>query len=153
MPRNTRTQRHPAYGSLLLAMTIEPEEIGRRIKAARDKQLWTQMGFAQVANVSVSTVQRWESGQLPPVRELIRIAELLKVDPGEFVEIPAQAEPLTRENIADVMNEWVDIIRVDSKLRDELRLDRAETAKRFDETQEMLRMLMASVHAIEQRLG
>jgi transcriptional regulator with XRE-family HTH domain len=33
--------------------------------------------FALKAHVSPSAVTRWESGKLPPVRELMRIADLL----------------------------------------------------------------------------
>jgi transcriptional regulator with XRE-family HTH domain len=47
---------------------------------------WTQLAFALEADVSPSTVTRWESGKLPPVRELMRIAELLGVSPEELVE-------------------------------------------------------------------
>lgn len=80
------TQTAPFPGTLLLAMQIDPHEIGRRIKAARVRKGWTQMDLAVEGKVSVSSVQRWEGGGMPPLRELFRIAELLEVDPAEFVE-------------------------------------------------------------------
>jgi len=76
-----------AHGTLLLAVAMDPKEIGRRIKAAREMKGWTQLAFALEANVSPSTVQRWEGGQLPPVRELMRVSELLEVDPQQLVEL------------------------------------------------------------------
>lgn len=80
------TQRATVSGSLLLASVMEPKEIGKRIQAARKRRYWTQAEFAREANVSLSSVTRWEAGALPPVRELIRLADLLGVDPEELVE-------------------------------------------------------------------
>src|SRR5690242_2765177 len=75
-----------AHGTLLLAVSLDPKEIGQRIAHARAQKGWTQLAFALEADVSPSTVTRWESGKLPPVRELMRIAELLGVSPEELVE-------------------------------------------------------------------
>jgi transcriptional regulator with XRE-family HTH domain len=72
--RNVTTQESRSFRTLLLAVAIDSDEIGRRIKRAREGRGWTQLVFASEASVSPSTVQRWESGRLPPVRELIRIA-------------------------------------------------------------------------------
>lgn len=80
------TQITPQFANVLLAVAIAPEEIGRRVKAARERKHWTQLEFAREANVSPSTVQRWERGQLPPVRELVRVAPLLDVEVDELVE-------------------------------------------------------------------
>lgn len=83
--------------NLLLVATVDPMEIGRRIKQAREQKGWTQLVFALEANVSPSTVTRWESGKLPPVRELIRVAQLLGVDPDYFVgdDGPLAPRPVT----------------------------------------------------------
>ena len=75
-----------AHGTLLLAVSLDPKQIGRRIADARNQKGWTQLAFALEADVSPSTVTRWESGKLPPVRELVRIAELLDVSPETLVE-------------------------------------------------------------------
>lgn len=91
-----------AHGTLLLAVSLEPKEIGRRIAAARARKGWTQLAFALEADVSPSTVTRWESGKLPPVRELIRIAELLEVSPEELVE---PDDPEREERIEHLENE------------------------------------------------
>jgi transcriptional regulator with XRE-family HTH domain len=86
MSHNVTTQQHPHFAKFLLAVAIEPKEIGRRIKAARKRKGWTQLQFSYEANVSPSSVQRWEGGQLPPVRELMRISDVLGVEANEFVE-------------------------------------------------------------------
>jgi transcriptional regulator with XRE-family HTH domain len=73
---------------------LEPKEIGRRISAAREKRGWTQMRFANEANVSMSSVQRWEAGKLPPVRELMRLAEVLGIPTEDLVEPEENVETL-----------------------------------------------------------
>lgn len=80
------TQWTASHGRLLLVATVDPREIGRRIKKAREAKGLTQLAFALDANVSPSSVTRWEAGKLPPVRELMRIAELLGVEPDYLVE-------------------------------------------------------------------
>ena len=77
---------------LLLAMSLDPQEIGERIRAARLRKGWTQLQLALEASVSPSTVARWERGGLPPVRELIRLAGVLGVPAEDLVEdqLPAQ---------------------------------------------------------------
>ena len=95
MNHNTATQFAPIHGTLMLPVSFEPQEIGQRVAAARTRKGWTQLQFAMEANVSPSTVARWEAGKLPPVRELVRIAEVLGVDVNEFVE-PAVNEEAGR---------------------------------------------------------
>lgn len=92
MTSNLTTRNGRSFRRLLLAVSIEPQEIGRRIAAAREKRGWTQMVFAQTANVSVSSVQRWERGDLPPVRELIRLAGVLGIEAEQLVEVDPTAE-------------------------------------------------------------
>lgn len=88
MSSNVATQWTRTHGKLLLAVSLEPKDIGRRIASARDAKRWTQVQFALEANVSPSSVARWEAGLLPPVRELIRIAGVLDVEPDWLVEPP-----------------------------------------------------------------
>ena len=59
------------------------------------------MTFAQEAHVSMSSVQRWERGQFPPIRELIRLAGVLGVDPEELVEL----EPTSEDQFAALRDE------------------------------------------------
>lgn len=88
------TQTPPSYGTILLVLALAPEEIGHRIKDARERRGWTQLQFALEANVSPSTIQRWEAGKLPRVRELIRVADLLEVPAEHLVE---PVEPSDRD--------------------------------------------------------
>lgn len=92
MSQNAGSQNHRSFRTLLLAVSIEPQEIGERLRAARERRGWTQMAFANEANVSMSSVQRWESGSLPPIRELIRLAGVLGIDPEILVEIAPTEE-------------------------------------------------------------
>lgn len=91
------TQIDRSFRTLLLAVSIEPQEIGKRIKATRERQGWTQADFAREADVSLSSIQRWERGELPPVRELIRLAGVLGVEADALVELePTGDERLDR---------------------------------------------------------
>lgn len=101
--RNLATQQHRSFRTLLLAVSIEPTEIGERIKAARERKGWTQLAFAREANVSPSSVQRWEAGGLPPIRELIRLAGVLGVATDELVE--QTEEP---HSLAEIQKELAD---------------------------------------------
>lgn len=105
MSSHTTTRWTPPRGKLLLAVAMEPHEIGQRIAEARTRKGWTQMAFALQANVSMSTVTRWEGGKLPPVRELIRIAGILEVEPESLVEpnpTPDSELQHLREEVAEL---------------------------------------------------
>ena len=84
----TTTQTAVSLGRLHLLVALDPQEVGRRIALARQRKGWTQLAFALAANVSPSSVSRWERGALPPVRELVRVAAVLEVDVAELVEEP-----------------------------------------------------------------
>lgn len=120
------TRGNDFYARLLLEVTIAPEEIGRRIKAARHRRGWTQLQFAAAANVSPSSVQRWEAGKLPPVRELMRLADVLEIATEELVEVePVSQDGAVLELLVEVREEQR---RADALLRElaaELRQDRA----------------------------
>lgn len=112
------------HGTLLLAVSLEPHEIGRRIAAARQNKGWTQLTFAIEANISPSTVARWEAGKLPPVRELMRIADVLGVEPEAFVEPPTSASAdvdSLRQAVREELGEVIDLMR-----SIEARLERVE---------------------------
>lgn len=72
-----------------MTAALTSQEIGRRIKAARKAKFWTQVQLAAHAEVSPSSVARWERGILPPVKELVRVAAVLDVAPDTLVELPA----------------------------------------------------------------
>lgn len=63
------------------------------------------MDLAREANVSLSSVQRWERGELPPVRELIRLAGVLGIEPEELVEL----EPNGSDQIAALRGEVAEL--------------------------------------------
>lgn len=127
MARQSTTQIAETYGTLLLAVSIAPSEIGGRIKRAREGKGWTQMVFAQEANVSMSSVQRWERGDLPPVRELMRISDLLGVATEELVE-PEEAAQSSEEILRRLATEAERFERLNDRL--ELLLQEPNTLPR-----------------------
>lgn len=104
----------PAHGKLLLVMSLDPHEIGRRIKSARDAAGLTQLDLALKANVSPSTITRWEAGKLPPVRELVRLSGVLGVEPGYLVEGSDDESP--SDDRITGLEEQVAALRQDQKL-------------------------------------
>ena len=83
-------------------VSVAPAEIGQRIKAARKRKQWTQLEFAWEAKVSLATIQRWEKGKLPRVRELIRVAELLDVSTDELVQAEDEGNDGTQARLARI---------------------------------------------------
>ena len=86
MRRMITTQIARSNGRLQAIVPLDPKEVGRRLAAARQRKHWTQLEFALKIEVSPASVSRWERGYLPPVRELMRIAEVLGIEPAELVE-------------------------------------------------------------------
>lgn len=106
MTHTVTTQIAATLGRLHLVVTFDPQGVGRRIAAARIRKGWTQLDFALQANISPSSVSRWERGKLPPVRELVRIAGVLDVDVAELVE---EEEPPARPGEAAILAELAEI--------------------------------------------
>ena len=67
-------------------MRLTPEQVGERIRAARQAKRWTHEELARQMGVNWRTVQRWQKGQLPRMNTLLRLAEVLDVSHGYFVE-------------------------------------------------------------------
>lgn len=95
------TTKTPHFATLLV-MALAPEEIGRRIKEAREaKGLRTHDEFLQFVRdglnddgIGLRTVQRWQKGcdpntgksWLPRLQRLMDLADLLEVPRSHFVE-------------------------------------------------------------------
>jgi len=66
---------------------LTPESMGERIREARLARGWTHEELARRMNVNWRTVQRWQKGKPPLLQTLIRLADLLGVPQGYFVEV------------------------------------------------------------------
>lgn len=67
-------------------MRLTPETVGERIREARLAHGWTHEELARRMNVNWRTVQRWQKGKPPRLQTLIRLADVLGVPEGYFVE-------------------------------------------------------------------
>lgn len=75
------------------------DTIGQNVRALREARAWTQEQLAAVASVTARTIQRIESGQVPPSAEtLMALASALEVDletlrrkPEEHAKLQAEA--------------------------------------------------------------
>jgi transcriptional regulator with XRE-family HTH domain len=68
-------------------MRLTPEAVGERIRAARLARGWTHEELARHMNVNWRTVQRWQKGAPPRLQTLLRLADVLGVPQGYFVEV------------------------------------------------------------------
>ncbi len=62
--------------------------IGKRIKNLRERRAWSQDQLAEVAGVSVRTVQRIEKGDEPSLETLKSLASAFEIDVAEFTVTP-----------------------------------------------------------------
>jgi transcriptional regulator with XRE-family HTH domain len=83
---------------------LTPEAVGERIREARLAHGWTHEELARRMNVNWRTVQRWQKGNPPRLQTLIRLADVLGVPQGYFVEINDSLATLDelRERIDDL---------------------------------------------------
>jgi transcriptional regulator with XRE-family HTH domain len=92
-------------------MRLTPETVGERIREARLARGWTHEELARRMNVNWRTVQRWQKGKPPRLQTLLRLADVLGVPQGYFVESTDSLATLTelRERI-DALVERVDVL-------------------------------------------
>jgi transcriptional regulator with XRE-family HTH domain len=106
---------------------LTPESVGERIREARLAHGWTHEELARRMNVNWRTVQRWQKGKPPRLQTLVRLADVLGVPHGYFVEV--------EDSLAtyDELRERIDELaaRVDSLARalDELLPARSDTPR------------------------
>lgn len=107
------TTEKPHFATLLV-MALGPEEVGKRIRAARLEKKWTHEQLLEQVRehieprTNLRTVQRWQTGRdpksgkswLPRLGTLMDLADLLEkprsyfVEDGDSVVTPTEAEKL-----------------------------------------------------------
>jgi transcriptional regulator with XRE-family HTH domain len=80
-------------------MALAPQEIGRRISRRRKELGWTHQELADAMEVELRTAQRWQTGTLPRLGTLMRLADVMGVEQSYFVE-DAQASPSLDDRLA-----------------------------------------------------
>jgi transcriptional regulator with XRE-family HTH domain len=75
-------------------MPLEPEEVGRRIREARLAHGWTHEELARRMSVNWRTAHRWQSGNLPRLGTLLRLADTLGVPRSFLVDTEDSAAVL-----------------------------------------------------------
>ena len=66
---------------------MQHDVVGKRIKELREARGWTRVQLGVYAGLSTSTVSFVESGRRTPNAEtMIKLAEALGVEPGEFFQ-------------------------------------------------------------------
>jgi transcriptional regulator with XRE-family HTH domain len=72
----------------MLPVPLSPDEVGMRIRRAREAKGWSRFDLAIALEVSPSSIQRWEEGKLPSVNRLVKLAEVLEKSPDYLTEPP-----------------------------------------------------------------
>lgn len=86
--RNLRT--------LLLTDVLAPQEIGRRIKAAREEAGLRQEDLADLVGLGTRTIQNYEAGSTKPYTHLRKIAAALNVNVDRLLhDEDVQSPPLS----------------------------------------------------------
>lgn len=70
-------------------------ELGRRIRAARERKGWTQQELGAAVGVGLRTVGNWERGASVPRNRLGKLVEVLGpgIDPDADVQVSAGSDP------------------------------------------------------------
>lgn len=104
MTRQDEPTTESPHFATLLVMALDPKEIGERIASRRKELGWTHQRLADVMNVELRTVQRWQEGidaqgksLLPRLHTLMDLAEKMGVERSYFVE--GQAAPDTQPGL------------------------------------------------------
>jgi transcriptional regulator with XRE-family HTH domain len=84
-------------------MPLEPEEVGRRIREARLAHGWTHEELAHRMGVNWRTAHRWQTGQLPRLGTLLRLADTLGV-PRSFL-VDTEESAVILENLQARLDE------------------------------------------------
>lgn len=63
-------------------MQYNTEEIGKRIKAEREKRKWSQETLGKKLFISGKQVSVYESGHMPPIENLLKLCELFDCELG-----------------------------------------------------------------------
>src|SRR5256885_12584602 len=94
----------PRCGRLAKFMRLTPDAVGERIRAARLARGWTHEELARRMSVNWRTVQRWQKGSPPRVQTLLRLADVLGVPQGYFVDVEDSLATLKelRERLDDL---------------------------------------------------
>jgi transcriptional regulator with XRE-family HTH domain len=66
---------------------MQPEELGRRIKAAREQKHWTQQELADKVGASVRSVINWEQGISAPRNRTGALEQVLGISLNPYEEV------------------------------------------------------------------
>jgi transcriptional regulator with XRE-family HTH domain len=130
MRKMITTQIAVTDGRLHAIVPLDPKEVGQRLAAARRRRHWTQLEFALKIKRSPASVSRWERGYLPPVRELMRIADVLGVEPAELVEEPEDKHAALMARLDELAELHDPLKELLAELRDEAKQRRKQNSRR-----------------------
>lgn len=101
----------------MTSFAISNEIYGKNIKAIRNKLGLTQAELAKLANVSVKTIERWESGTKAITGPIVTLAKILNEYPqiADNMILPENPYPLRLWYMCG--NDICTVIDVDERLR------------------------------------
>ena len=85
------------------AMKGFPDVLRKKIRDARVAKNIGQVELSKLLNTTQSTYSSWERGaHIPKIENIIQLAEILNVDPSEFIELNPMGERDRRDAQGDV---------------------------------------------------
>lgn len=89
---------------------------GEEIRAIRKQLVLTQADFARLVNVTVKTIERWESSEKPVTGPIVTLMKVLSMDMelAEKLEIPEKKYPMRLYYVHK--NELCTVIDVDIRI-------------------------------------
>lgn len=73
--------------------TEQREEFGRRLKRSRQQKRMTRPALERATGIPVNTIRQYELGKSwPSAHRLVKLAEVLEVEPGWLVAVEMEGE-------------------------------------------------------------
>jgi transcriptional regulator with XRE-family HTH domain len=98
-------------------MALAPEEIGLRISGRRRELGWTHQKLADEMGVELRTAQRWQTGTLPRLATLMRLADVMGVEHSYFIEGTGRSEDQILDRLAALEAAVADLARAEDVQR------------------------------------
>jgi transcriptional regulator with XRE-family HTH domain len=122
------------------AMASKNEELGKRIKQARDDRGWKQKDLAQAVHVEPMTVSRWERGVNTPDLDTLGLIAKATGKPNSFFVEERKVTQTTDQRLGEMSQNQQDalsllreLVETVDELKEALREHDRETQARFAE--------------------
>lgn len=79
-------------------------EFGKNFRQHRESLGWTQQDMAQKLGKSRSLISMWESYQVPTIKTIKQISQILGINAMKWLEVPVEAEDQSPMLVLSIQN-------------------------------------------------